>query len=228
MFSVLRKGLLYKDISKDVVEHDNDIDADQWEYDGKDVYRGSVDPRYVEYNLKVYWLYDDNLNKVGLAEHESDNPAEFKALWIYDNPFATLYQNPEWTSKGKTIWSMISEQAYQDCLQEDFESVFDRCLSSKYRLVTPEFLIEPPTIYECKKCGVKSLYTSSCCKDIVEIPYFPHDYLLFVDDSFIIYNPPIKHSPLPDVSVQEHLEQPLVQLSEVESQDVLPEPKLVD
>jgi hypothetical protein len=73
MFSILRKGLIYKDISPDILEHDEDIDADQWVYDDKDVYRGTFDPRYTEHNLKVYWLYDDNLNRVGLAEHDIDN-----------------------------------------------------------------------------------------------------------------------------------------------------------
>ena len=86
MFSELRKGLLYKDISPDIVEHDEDIDADQWVYDGRDVYRGRYDPRYTQYDLNVYWLYDDNLNRVGLAEHEADDKRIYKALWFEGNP----------------------------------------------------------------------------------------------------------------------------------------------
>ena len=215
MFSILRKGLLYKDISKDIVEHDADIDADQWEYNGRDVYRGSIDPRYIKHNLNVYWLYDDDLNKVGLAEHESENPSVYKALWFYDNPFATLYQNPDWKSKGKTIWSMMSEEAYQECLNEDFKTVFDRCLSSKYRLVTTDFLLNPPTIYECQDCGLKSLHKLSVCKKVIESPYFPHDYLLFVDDSFIIYDPPIKQQ---NASCEQ--EPVVVETAQVDSQEL--------
>jgi len=46
MFSLLRKGLVYKDISPDILEHDEDIDADQWVYDDREVYRGRFDPIY--------------------------------------------------------------------------------------------------------------------------------------------------------------------------------------
>ena len=187
MFSILRKGLIYKDISPDILEHDEDIDADQWVYDGKDVYRGRFDPRYTEHNLNVYWLYDDNLNRVGLAEHDADNRTEYKVLWFMNNSFATLYQDESWKSKDKTLWSLMSNEAYQDCLEDDFVTVFDRCLTSKYRLVTPEFLIQPPVVYECTKCGKKSLKKLKNCKDIIETSYFTHSNLLFVDDSFILY-----------------------------------------
>jgi hypothetical protein len=190
MFSLLRKGLLYKDISPDIVEHDQDIDADQWVYDGRDVYRGRYDPRYTEYNLNVYWLYDENLNRVGLAEHDADEKTIYKALWFYENPYATLYQNTEWKPKGKTFWSMLSNEAYQDALEDDFKSIFDRCLYTKYRLVTPEFLVNPPTVYECSACGKKSISQLKKCKDVSTTPYFDFSDFLFVDDSFILYNPP--------------------------------------
>ena len=111
MFSLLRKGLVYKNISSDVVEHDLDIDADQWSYDGRDVYRGSVDPDYINNSLNVYWLYDDDSKRIGLVEHESDNQAEFKCLWFYDNPYATLFQDTAWKSTGKTLMSKLSNEA---------------------------------------------------------------------------------------------------------------------
>ena len=220
MFSELRKGLLYKDISTDIVEHDEDIDADQWVYDGRDVYRGSYDPRYTEYNLNVYWLYDDNLNRVGLAEHEADDSQVYKALWFYNNPYATLYQNTEWESKNKTLWSMLSNEAYQDALEDDFESIFDRCLYTKYRLVTPEFLINAPTIYTCKTCGKKSISKLKRCADVFETPYFNFSDFLFIDDSFIMYNPPVKQSS--SSSEQEQSSQEPSADSQ-ESQDVPPQ-----
>ena len=67
MLSTLRKNLIYNNISSDIVEHDLDVDADQWSYDGRDVYRGSVDPDYLSKGLNVYWLYDDNLKRIGLV-----------------------------------------------------------------------------------------------------------------------------------------------------------------
>lgn len=206
MFSILRKGLVYKDISPDILEHDEDLDADQWSYDNKDVYRGRFDPRYTDQNLKVYWLYDDNLSRVGLAEHESENPAEFHALWFMENPYATLYQDDAWKSKNTTLWSMITNEAYQDCLEDDFSSIFDKCLFSKYRLVTPEFLISPPTIYECAKCGKKSLKKMKNCLGVSETPYFSSSNLLFVDESFVVYEKSMPSSASCEPELQEQLQ----------------------
>ena len=146
MFSLLRKGLIYKDISPDILEHDEDIDADQWVYDDLDVYRGRFDPRYTDQNLNVYWLYDDNTNKLGLVEYDIDDPTIFSVLWFKDNKYATLFQDDRWVSKNKTIWSIMPYESYLDCLEDDFSTLFDRCLSSKYRLVTPEMLYNPPTV----------------------------------------------------------------------------------
>lgn len=222
MFSILRKGLLYKDISPDILEHDDNIDADQWVYDDKEVYRGSFDPLYTEHNLNVYWLYDDNLNRIGLAEHNADNQSEYKSLWFYDNSFATLYQDESWISKKKTIWSLMNNEAYQDCLEDDFLSVFDRCLSSKYRVVTPNFLITPPIVYECTKCGKKSLQKLKNCLDVIETSYFDStSNLLFVDESFILYEKPIVqplHASCEEVQQEQYtLEQQLPQLEQVHS-----------
>ena len=121
MFSLLRKGLLYTDISPDIVEHDEDMDGDLWNYDGVDVYRGSFDPKYVSEGLRVYWLYDDNSKRIGLAEHDMDTPEVYKALWFRDTPFGTLLQEEGWKSKNTTLWALLSNEAYQDCLESDFK-----------------------------------------------------------------------------------------------------------
>lgn len=237
MFSLLRKGLVYTDISPDILEHDEDVDANQWVYNDREVYRGRFDPRYTEYNLNVYWLYDDNLNRVGLAEHDADNQAEFRALWFRENPFATLYQDDGWISKEKTLWSHLSNEAYQDCLEDDFTTVFDRCLTSKYRLVTPNFLISPPTVYECSKCGTKSLQPLKKCKDIIETSYFSNSNLLFVDDLFVLYEritvqqPPASCEQVPQEQEQEqaesvihnHSQQPSPTLPEQQSEEHPPQ-----
>lgn len=188
MFSILRKRLVYKDIDPNIVEHDEDIDASQWTYEGKDVYRGRVDPRYEHHELDVYWLYDDNINKVGLVEYEKQDPSIFAVLWFRDNPFATLLQNDRWISLNKTLWSILSYEAYLDCLEDDFSTVFDRCLSSKYRLITPSMLTNPPTLYVCKNCHSQSIKPLKCHEAHVEKKnYFQYESFLFVDDSFVIY-----------------------------------------
>jgi len=161
MLSILRKGLVYDNISTDIVEHDLDVDADQWSYDGKDVYRGSVDPVYISKDLNVYWLYDDNLKRVGLVEHEAKEPEVFKTLWIYDNPFATLYQDPSWESTGSTLWSKLSNEAYQDFLEG--LNIHDEALKSGLLLVTPYMLVKPPKVYTCEQCGKKSLVSENVC-----------------------------------------------------------------
>ena len=187
MISLLRRGLIYKDISPDIVEHDDDIDADSWVYDEKEVYRGSIDPRYTEHELKVYWLYDENLKRIGMAEHEESNPEDYRVLWFRENGFATLYQTDHWVSTGKTLWSKLSQEAYSDCLEDDFNSVFDRCLTSKYRLVTPLMIIDQPKIYECQTCKKRSIKPLPC-KDVIQKPYFDIKLnYLFIDDSFVIY-----------------------------------------
>ena len=186
MLSVLRKGLVYDNISTDIIEHDLDVDADQWSYDNRDVYRGSVDPDYLDKGVSVYWLYDDNLKRVGLAEHESDSPEVFKSLWFHDNPFATLYQDDKWKSTGSTIWSKLSNEAYQDYLEG--MNIQDEAFKSGTLLVTPSMLIRSPKIYSCEKCGKKSLMSENGCPQALPSDLnFSKFSILFIDDDFVIY-----------------------------------------
>jgi hypothetical protein len=226
MFSVLRKGLVYTNISSDIVEHDLDVDADQWHYDGKDVYRGSLDTDYLSNGLNVYWLYDDNLKRVGLAEHEAKEPEVFKTLWFYDNPFATLYQDPNWKSTGSTLWSKLSNEAYQDYLEGlDIQTA---ALNSELLLVNPKMLINPPKLYTCEHCGKKSLMAeNSCSRVLVSDLDFSQFSIFFVDSDFVIYERlEFKSSesaltPQSDASDQEQPE-PQPELVAQESQDAQP------
>jgi hypothetical protein len=223
MFSLLRKGLVYRNISSDVVEHDLDIDADQWSYDGRDVYRGAIDLNYIDNALNVYWLYDDDSKRIGLVEHESDNLAEFKCLWFYDNPYATLFQDSEWKSTGKTLMSKLSSEAYQDCLETDFVFIGDQCLTNNVLLITPEILIQKPKIYTCEKCGKKSLMkTNSCSAASVSDLEFNNFSILFVDESFVIYEKSTKDQPL--VEHADAQEQELVQAQSVDQEELLVAP----
>ena len=206
MFSVLRKGLVYKNISPDIVEHDLDIDADQWSYAGKDVYRGCIDPEYIKDNINVYWLYDDDSKRIGLAEHDSDDSAIFEPLWFYDNPFATLFQDNLWKSTGTTLWSKLSNEAYQDSLNTDFKTVSLDSLNSGVLLLTPDLLINKPDLYTCEKCNKKSLMANDNCHQALVSNLVFNDYsILFLDDDFVIYEKTnLLH--LPDASEQEQKE----------------------
>ena len=188
MYSILKPNYVYRDISEDIADHDDDFDAEEWNYNGRDVFRGSLD---MKYEWKVHWLYDDNSKRVGLAEHDPENPALFYSLWFHSNPFSTLFQEPKWESKNATLWSTLSNEAYQDCLENDFKNVFDRTLQTNVRLMTPEMIITVPEVYECSKCGKASLLPLSSCSQVKSVSYLrPDCSVLFVDESFIIYTAP--------------------------------------
>jgi hypothetical protein len=221
---------MYTDTDPDVLDHDDDLDAELYTYEKRQAYRGRYDPRYTKEDLDVHWLYDENSKRVGLVEYESADFSVSSVLWFYDNPYSTMFQEPGWKSEDKTLWSMLSNEAYQDCLEDDFKTIFDRCLSSKYRLVTPEFLINPPQIYECTKCGKKSLNKLKNCSDVIETSYFSNSNLLFVDDSFIIYEKSIVQQPSSSFEQEQVLEQvpeqpPQVQSPEQQSLQTPPQPE---
>jgi hypothetical protein len=177
MFSILRPSLLYTDISPDIAEHDEDHDAAEWAYSDRTVFRGALDVSYKNEGLDVYWLYDDDLNRVGLAEHESDDHSVFKTLWFRDSPFGTLLQE-DWKA-GESIFTMLSSEAYQDCVDSDI------LLKGSHRIITPKYITNGlPEIYECS-CGKSFSPMCSAVKKVVEITY-----PLFIDDSFIMYQPP--------------------------------------
>jgi hypothetical protein len=211
MFSVLKPGYMYSNFSEDVADQDDDYDAEEWNYNGREVFRGCLDPAYPDWN--VYWLYDDNLIRVGLAEHDPEAPEVFHSLWFHDNPFGTLFQETGWVKKG-TLWPLLSPEAYQDCLEDDFKTVFDRALEGNIRLMTPGFITNPPMIYHCQKCNKKSL--SPLCSGAIVYDYLISEYsILFLDDSFILYTAPNTSRvwsllnlspPLPDASEPEQLE----------------------
>lgn len=189
MYSVLHPEFVYTDISDEIAEHDLNYDAEEWNYDGKDVYRGCLDSNY-EWN--VFWLYDENLKRVGLAEHDPETPDIFYSLWFHSNPFSTLLQEPNWESQKETIWSKMSEEAYEDCLEDDIETFIEKTLYSNTRLITPEFLTKTPEIYECQKCNKRTLSLPSICSAVKKLPYITSDNtLIFILNSFEIYNAPV-------------------------------------
>ena len=175
-------------LSRFLADHDDNYDAEEWNYNGRDVLRGCVDPLYPEWN--VYWLYDENLTRVGLAEHDQESPEVFHSLWFHDNPFGTLFQETGWKKRNVTLWSLLSAEAYQDCLEDDFKTVFDRALSGNIRLMNPEMITNLPKVYSCVKCNKKSL-SPLTCSDVTVLSYLFSEFsILFLDDSFIIYEAP--------------------------------------
>jgi len=192
MFSKLRPTLVYTNLSPEIANHDQDIDADEWDYNGRIVYRGVVDPQYKSEGLSVYWLYDTDSRRVGLSEHETENEEKFEALWFHENEFSTLLQE-DWTSLDKTIWSLLSPEAYQDCLDDDFSTVIDHTLSCSTRLVTPSIVQSMPILYECQKCNKKSISEMKNCSTVKKT-YLESNSILFIDSNFVLYIPPANSS----------------------------------
>lgn len=184
MFSKLRPQLMYTDISPDVVEHDDDVDADEWNYNGRHVYRGVYDPRYFAEKLHVYWLYDTTLKRIGLAEHEEDQPEKYEALWFMENEYATLFQNSEWKSREMTIWKLLGEYAYIDCLDSD---IYEKCLQSNVLLINPTTILKKNHYYDCRNCG-KSFEPK--CQNAIKKFDLTDFTIFYIDNNFIIYDPP--------------------------------------
>lgn len=187
MFSILRPALVYTDISPDICEHDEDIDAEEWSYEGRAVFRGVLDVSYKSHNLDVFWLYDDNSNRVGLAEHDMHDHSVFRSLWFRDNAFGTLLQE-NWETDNKTVWSLMTPESYQDnCSLTPAELA----VKTEGRIVIPEFLINgTPEVYTCTRCNKTSLLPTTCYDTVKKKLKITSDSL-FIDESYIIYRPPV-------------------------------------
>jgi hypothetical protein len=200
MYSLL-KPIIYEDLSRDIIELDEDFEASEWEYSekpGEKFFRGALNTQYISEGLDVYSLYDDNSERVGIVEHLSGNHAEFRTLWFSDNPWSTLFQE-EW-KQYKTLNSLLSPEAYEDSID------MDMLLKGHERLVLPEYVYkEFPSIYQCK-CSLSFSKTKNCqTKKKVSV-----NNPIFIDDSFIVYHPPSKSKVWSKLGLQ-----PIVSFSEL-------------
>lgn len=190
MNSRLDARVLYDDISNDVTEHDVDVMSDLWNMDGRDVYRGSRDPRYTHAN--VYWLYDEDLRRVGLTEHSLADHADFRILWFYESGFATFMQEEGWTT-GPNVWSILPSHVYERCFSEGWTTpaaLLEQCLDSPYRIITPEMLGTLPNVYSCGACKVSSLKPICVSNQMKSLDFPDKGKIVFVDDDLVIHNPP--------------------------------------
>ena len=192
MQSILDPKVLYTDLSRDIVEHDVDVVSDLWNMDGRDVYRGSRDRNYEHAN--VYWLYTEDLERVGLVEHSLENNADFRILWFHDNPFATLLQE-EWTN-DQSIWSVLSRPAVEMFLAEDLttpETLLNGCLHGPTRILTVEMVLNRPIIFHCSVCGGKSMKKTECFEfqTQTELDFPDQTKIIFIDDDLYVCQPPV-------------------------------------
>jgi hypothetical protein len=86
---------------------------------------------------------------------------------------------------------MLTSEAYQDYLDL---SVKDVVLASNGRIITPDMLLAMPEVFYCTTCDKKSFEPFECT-NVKKKPFGPILNPLFMDDSYVIYEPP------PDSSV---------------------------
>lgn len=191
MLSLLKPGFVYTDISEDITENDVDVVSDEWNMEGRIVYRGSRDPRYTHAN--VYWLYDEDLQRVGCTEHDTENHADFRLLWFRDTAYGTLLQEEGWTPTND-IWSIMPSTPFERFINEEWtnpERFLEQCLMGPVRIVTPEMVLHPPKIHQCTTCGKKSLKPiPMCVTSEVSLDFPDKNCIYFVDSDMIIYAPP--------------------------------------
>lgn len=192
MFSRLDPSFLYEDVTPDITENDIDVVSDLWEMDGRDVYRGSRDPRYTHAN--VYWLYDEDLVRVGCSEHDVKDHGNFRVLWFHESEFGTLLQEDGWTV-GNDIWSIFPSHVFDRAMNEGWttpDPLLEQCLYGQFRIVTPSMLIQPKSVFVCKDCGRRSLAPYKGCVNSSEyyLDYPERKKTYFVDDDLRIHIPP--------------------------------------
>lgn len=184
------KTFFYEDTSSDITEHDLDIVSELWTMDGRDVYRGSRDPRYT--HADVYSLYDENLQRVGLVEHDKEDHAKCEMLWFYDSEFATLFQEPDWKI-GSDIWSVLPKHVFERFLNEGWTTpmtFLEHCLHGPVRVLTPSMLRNLPIVYSCPECKKRSLRPccNLCVQSTLDIPDLSK--VFFIDDDMVVHIPP--------------------------------------
>jgi hypothetical protein len=192
MQSELVPGFVYRDVGSDITETDLDVVSDLWTIDGREVYRGSRDPRYTHAN--VYWLYSDTLERVGLCEHNRTDQADFRALWMRDTEFGTYLAEDGW-ERGEDIWSVLPRHVFDRFVNEGWtvpDAFLEQCLHGPLRIFTPAMLETLPLVYTCSKCGKKSLKPSAGCTMTSAPLDFPQsEKVFFVDFDMVVHRPPM-------------------------------------
>lgn len=217
MFSILNPSIVYTNLSSDITEHDIDVVSDLWTMDNREVYRGSRDPTYTHAN--VYWLYNEELERVGLAEHDLTNHGDVRLLWFYDNAFATLLQEEDW-EVSDSVWSVLPRNVVDLFLSRGWTTptqMLENCLASNVRILSPDLLVNIPPLYHCESCKKSSLKPIHPESVAGKIPFPEKEKILFLDADMIVHIPPVNsrvwemimpQSPLVDDSSPEQVPEP--------------------
>lgn len=179
-------------VDESIATFDLDTDVEEYNYDGRTVYRGNLDPEYSRDGLQVYWLYDEDNKRVGVAEHTGSS--SHKCLWYRDNVFSTLLQE-DWTVYDETVWNIMTDTAYNDCMKRGWTTVEHlKTRTQALKLVTPEDIYGKKQQQDfCSRCLSLSTKLNAGCIVVAESERKKQLTLfdtLFVDNDGTIYIPP--------------------------------------
>ena len=173
-------------VDESIATFDLDTDVEEYNYDGRTVYRGNLDPEYSRDGVQVYWLYDEENKRVGVAEHSASSHT---CLWYRDNVFSTLLQE-DWSVYDETVWNIMTDTAYNDCMKRGWTTVGHlKTRTHTLKLVTPDDIaLHGKNQAVCSRCLSTKLHTG-CIVDSERKRLTLFD-TLFVDDDGTIYIPP--------------------------------------
>jgi len=189
MQSIIDPRIVYGNLSRDVSEHDVDVVSDLWSMNGRDVYRGSRDRQYSHAN--VYWLYSEDLERVGLVEHSLQDNANFHILWFSDDAFSTFFQE-EWVIKD-SLWSTLPRTTVERWITEELttpEQILTACLYGNARIICLDHILTRPTIHSCSECGWRSLKKLDCGDLRTPLDFPDKAKIIFIDDDLYVCQPP--------------------------------------
>ena len=174
-------------VDETIADFDLNTDIEEYNYDGRAVYRGNMDPEYSKDGRKVYWLYDDENKRVGLAEHTGD---QHVCLWYRDNVFSTLLQE-DWSVYDETVWQIMSETAYDDCIRNGYTVNDLKVRTQALQIVMPSDIVRAEFPRTCMRCfsAIEKGYPG-CVADDNEKGSLTLFDTLFMDEDGTIYIPP--------------------------------------
>ena len=182
MLSVRNPGKVYP-VAEDITELDMNMDAEEYNYDGKLAFRGNRDVHHSTEDVDVYWLYDDQSRRIGLVEHAG---TEHTALWFRDNEFSTLLQE-DWQMHDKTVWSIMTQHVYEDCMRRG-TTVDNIQTYTGLTLVRPSDIGGIRTTERCTQCSGPR---QPNCRVVQSTVHAFNPYTtLFVNDDGVIHIPP--------------------------------------
>ena len=169
-----------------IAEFDLDTDIEEYDYDGRTVYRGNLDPDLSVDGRSVYWLYEND-TRVGLVEHAADS---HKCYWYRNNVYSTLFQE-DWAVYDETVWNILPQKAYDECMRYGWTTVPQLQARTALALCTPEDFMKPHAVVRgvCERCSAVCKHPG-CVPVLRSIDEKNVFSVVFLDDEGTIYVPP--------------------------------------